>query len=253
MLSISRIYSYINIVGFNGFLKLLFSRLTGKKFIIDLKIPGKNKNVKLRIPSSDPWVFKQVFLDKEYDFKTINSPKFIVDAGANIGLASVFFAELFPDAKIIAIEPEKSNFILLKKNVADYPNIIPLQAALWNHNTKINICDSGLGEWGFMTQEISDNTQKIEHAVDALTVDEIIKKFNLEKINILKIDIEGAEKEVFQNTECWINNVDALIVELHDRMKSGCSRNFYQNSSGFSEEWIKGENIYLSKGNIKEI
>ena len=101
-----------------------------------------------------------------------------------------------------------------------------------------------------MTFETSNISKNIEHLVEAYTVDTLIEKFKLGKIDILKIDIEGAEKEVFENTEKWINDVDSLIVELHDRMKEGCSRVFYNNTSGFKYEWVKGENIYLSKGNL---
>ena len=72
----------------------------------------------------------QVFLDNEYDFRAVERPQVIVDAGANIGLASILFANRYPQAKILAIEPEHDNFNLLADNVRSYDNIVPLQAAL---------------------------------------------------------------------------------------------------------------------------
>jgi hypothetical protein len=87
------------------------------------------------------------------------------------------------------------------------------------------------------------------HKVMAMTVDKIMNDYNLEKIDILKIDIEGAEKEVFSNASSWIEKVDAIIVELHERRKTGCRRSFYCGSNGFDNEWHQGENIYLSRGN----
>jgi hypothetical protein len=73
--------------------------------------------------------------------------------------------------------------------------------------------------------------------------------YNLTSIDILKIDIEGAEKEVFEDSSLWIDKVDSLIVELHERMKPGCNRTFYCGSNGFVDEWKNGENVYLSRGN----
>ena len=85
--------------------------------------------------------------------------------------------------------------------------------------------------------------------VVAITLDKIIKDYNLEKIDILKIDIEGAEREVFSNTSSWIEKVDSIIIELHERMKTGCNRSFYCGSNGFDNEWKQGENVYLSRRN----
>lgn len=250
---IDRIIDYINIVGLKGFLNLLKAKTMKENYFFELKSNLHKFPIKLRMPSSDVWVYKQIFVSDEYKFDVIIEPKVIVDAGANIGLASIYFSEKFPKATIIALEPEKNNFNLLCENIKNYPNIIPLEAALWDKNTRINLCNAGLGDWGFMTADLNHESKnlKIEHDVQALTVNDILSKYSLNKIDILKIDIEGAEKEVFFDTSTWLNQVDALIVELHDRMKEGCSRSFYNNTDGFSTEWYRGENIYLSKGNIK--
>jgi len=87
---------------------------------------------------------------------------------------------------------------------------------------------------------------RICHAVAAMTVDRIMRDYALEKIDILKVDIEGAEREVFSCTSAWLDKVDAIIIELHDRMKAGCSRSFYHGTSGFDNEWRRGENVYVS-------
>jgi len=208
---------------------------------------------KLRIPATDFYGYMQIFLNQEYDFIVNKQPEVIVDAGANIGLASIYLANKYPDAKIIAIEPEQSNFEILKQNTAPYSNIIPLHAALWHKNEEINLVDPGLGKWGFMadTKKSSEGLPSaILHTVAGITVDTIIKEFNLEKIDILKIDIEGAEKEVFNDTSSWIESVGSMIVELHDRLKIGSVRSFYNGSNGFDNEWNQGENVYLSRNNF---
>ncbi|MEZ4754822.1 MAG: FkbM family methyltransferase [Bdellovibrionota bacterium] len=204
----------------------------------------------LRNHTSDVHTFEQIFMNHEYDFNVKSTPEIIIDAGANIGFASMYFSGKYPESKIIAIEPEKSNFQLLVKNVAPYKNIFPLQAALWNENGKISLVDPGEGHWGFMTDR-KDNQERslgaYQHEVRSITVDKIIREFKLAKIDILKIDIEGAEREVFADTSAWIDKVGSLIVELHDRLKPGCTASFQSGAKGFDNEWKQGENIYLSR------
>ena len=78
-----------------------------------------------------------------------------------------------------------------------------------------------------------------------MTIDTIMEEHRIDFIDILKIDIEGAEREVFGDASLWIGKVDALIVELHEQMKPGCNRSFYNATNGFDEEWHQGENEYL--------
>ena len=95
---------------------------------------------------------------------------------------------------------------------------------------------------------IKKTVGKFSHTVKAMTLGKIIADYQLSKIDILKIDIEGAEKEVFEDTSSWIGKVGALIIELHEHVKSGCNRSFYNGSNGFDNEWKQGENVYLVKG-----
>lgn len=246
---IQRLKMYLSVVGFWGLVYLIKSKVIYSVDLFKIKRPNFKHPFHVRVPSSDIDTFVQIFINQEYNFLVESHPKTIVDAGANIGLASIYFANKYPDAKIIAIEPEQSNYELLKKNIAPYPNIIPLQAALWNKNEELDLIDPGLGNWGFMTTLKDSSEHHSCHSVMAITIDKIIENYNLEKIDVLKIDIEGAEKEVFNDTSSWIEKVDSLIVELHDRMKGGCSRSFYSSSNGFDNEWKQGENVYLSRGN----
>ena len=228
------------------------AKFTHNEELITVNWPGIRYPFYLRCRTSDLPTFDQVFIRQDYVFDVEKTPAVIVDAGANIGLASIYFASKFPDSHIIAIEPEASNFDMLKKNVAPYSNITPVNAALWNRNEEINLVDPGLGKWGFMTQGENykeEGLGRVTHRVQGMTIDKIMDDNHLEKIDILKLDIEGAEREVFIDSSSWINKVNALIIELHERMKSGCNRTFYKNSEGFDNEWQYGENIYLSRGN----
>lgn len=208
----------------------------------------------IRNNTSDVWVYKSLIDGMEYNFISSQEPKVIVDAGANIGLAAIFFAEKYPNATIISIEPEENNFNLLKQNTKNYSNVVALHAALWDKIEEIDLLETGLDNWGFMTAEESNHnnitTPKIQkkHTVKTVTIESLLKDYNISMIDILKIDIEGAEKEVFQNHSVWVNNVRSIIVELHERMKRGCEKEFRKMAKEFDEVAKYGEDFYLSKG-----
>jgi FkbM family methyltransferase len=241
---------YWRVTGLRGLLRALRSQVVGAHSVIDVVRSDCKYPIRLRVPSSDVATFRQVFLNGEYDFQVASPPQVIIDAGANIGLASIYFANRYPQARILAIEPERSNFELLRENVAPYPNVTPLQAALWDKDEEIQLTDPGLGKWGFMTeskQVAASARSNTCHAVAARSVSTLLREFGLDRVDILKVDIEGAEKEVFQDTASWIGQVESIIVELHERMKPGCNRSFYCGSNGFDEEWQQGENVYLAR------
>lgn len=247
---IEGIRNYVIIAGVRGLWVGALGTLLGKSSLFEITSSRHRFPLRLRMPSTDVPTYKKIFIDKEYEFVTERSPAVIVDAGANIGLASIYFANKYPQAKIISIEPEQTNFDLLKANIAPYPKILPIQAALWNCTKDVELIDPGLGKWGFVTASQYTEAGEIGskcHRITALTVNRLMEDFGLDRIDILKIDIEGAELEVFQDTSQWLNRVDAIVIELHERLKPGCNRSFYCGSSGFEKEWMQGENICLSR------
>ena len=155
---IRNILIYLNTIGIYGFLLGVIGTLFNTRFRFKLTRRDCQSPIWLRVPSSDVLTCEQIFISEEYKVSTEILPKVIVDAGANTGLTSIYFANKFPDAKIIAIEPEQSNIEMLKLNTAPYPNIIPIQAALWHRNEEIDLVDPGLGHWGFMTAAGEDGS-----------------------------------------------------------------------------------------------
>ena len=234
----------------NGVWNAIKEKVRGSDKLLKVARKGIKYPFFLRMGTSDISSFDQIFIFNEYDFDTNISPKVIIDAGANIGLASIYFANKYNGSRIFAIEPEESNFSLLQKNVASYSNIIALQAALWRENEEICLVDPGLGKWGFITEGKGVNHEhdsNLCHYVKGITLDKIMQNNDLQRIDIVKIDIEGAEREVFEDTSSWIEKVDAIIIELHERQKPGCTRSFENGSKGFPYEWRQGEKVYLSR------
>jgi FkbM family methyltransferase len=241
---------YKRVLGNRGLTGIVEGKLKGKPVLLEARKAGIKSPVLLRVPSSDVRVFEQIFIRNEYKFDVNWEPKFIIDAGANIGLASVYFANQFPNARIVAIEPEEENFEILVKNVAPYPNVQPIFGALWSEGAMVEVVDHGLGNWGFMIETPSDDRKSSEsnnQSVQGITIDTILERYGIAEISILKVDIEGAELEVFQKSSSWIDKVDSLIIELHEHMKPGCNRSFYSATSSFDLEWSQGEFVYLTR------
>ena len=101
---------------------------------------------------SDLCIFKQIFYRKDYDIRVPITPQKIIDLGANTGFASVYFANRFPVAQIIALEPDEENYTIALENVKNYPNIQLIQGAIWSKTEQIHLVDKGLGEAAFMIE-----------------------------------------------------------------------------------------------------
>ena len=111
--------------------------------------------IAIRPGTADQSVFDEVFVMREYDID-VAAPTVILDMGAHIGLAAIFFAERFRDAAVIAIEPEPANFNVLCKNVSAYPRVKPMRAGLWNRSTWLRIENPNAATWSFLDRRIDD-------------------------------------------------------------------------------------------------
>lgn len=227
----------------------ILSKLYGKSEII-IQLPHYRGPIRLRSlreDVSDVSVFDKVFIQKEYDVPIINpAPKLIIDGGANIGCSTIFFANRYPAAKVLAVEPDPSNYARLLANSCMYPNIIPINAALWNKKTWLKIKNY---EYGHMALQVEEMDQPEEGAIASLTVMDLLEFAELDYIDILKLDIECAERQVFDdNSSAWLDKVGVIILELHDWIEPGCATAFYRALSRYDfQQSIYGENIVVTK------
>jgi FkbM family methyltransferase len=185
--------------------------------------------------------FEEVLLREDYNLELNIEPATIIDGGANIGLTAIYFASKYPAAKIVSVEPAKDNFELLQKNTKNYLNISLLNAGIWSRETSLSMIDTGQGNNAFTVEEVEQGTPG---SLRAVSITDILWQQQWKTVDIVKLDIEGSEKVVFEaNYQDWLPRVRILIIELHDRMKSGCSEAVFRAVSqfNFSKE-IKGEN-----------
>jgi FkbM family methyltransferase len=203
----------------------------------------------VRLDSPDKAV-AQTSLEGEFDeaIETAGTLRhgFIVDAGGYIGTAAIAFALAFPEATIVTIEPSVRNFAILRANVAAFPNIVTIRAALAAQPGRIPLVDRWAGQWGYSTftapgpgcpEPIPVND------TEAVTVPQLLERFNKEGIDILKLDIEGAEIEILTPPPLWMKRVGVVFAELHDRFRPGCTDAFNAATYGRENSLTDGEKI----------
>jgi FkbM family methyltransferase len=241
--------SYHRILGVRGVLAISSHRLSGWPREVAVRPPGVKTPVRLRVRTSDMAIYNEVLLRGAYDFDIPFLPKTIVDVGANIGMVSIYYANKYPDARIIAVEPEASNFAILLRNIEAYPNIRPIHAALWNRNGEVNVSQNSsarksFDKWAFVVQE-SEGVP-----VRAVTMQTLMSDMQISSIDILKVDIEGAEKEVFESCD-WMQCVQCLIIEVHDQIKLGCSAAVDSVAQDFSTLRRGETSFYLRRSHVE--
>lgn len=187
-----------------------------------LTVPGLRQIIRLRGKTSDYQAFKKIFVEGEYAFSLGLTPRLILDGGANVGYSSVFFTHQYPEAVVVAIEPESENFQLLTQNTALYKNIRPIQAALWPRKTEL-VMENTTGQPDAF--RVSESHSSDSSTIPAITIMDLLGEMGLDRIDLLKLDIEGAEKELFEDPAAhqWLSRTQAIILELHDRFKPGCT------------------------------
>jgi FkbM family methyltransferase len=210
---------------------------------IAVLVPGIPTPVRIRVQTSDVIVLRQVLLNREYELPVGVVPSVIIDAGANIGMTSVFFANRYPSARILSIEPEISNFKMLVKNTSAYKSVIPIHGALWGRATSVAV--RGVAEFSHWGVRVSEESSTV--SAPAFTVSDLMGRYGIEFIDILKLDIEGAELEVFETSDSWIGRVGMLAVETHDRFRPGCSRAFERVGVSFPQRCRQGEIEFASR------
>lgn len=182
---------------------------------VRVSIGGSKYKLALRNNGSDIRVFTSILKDGEYNIPLIPWSKLetVIDAGANIGIASLFFFGRNPSVQIACVEPERGNVKVLERNLLRNglrATVIP--AALWSEPTtaQLAVMSSAMGH-----RLLPANSRTCESTlrVNCMTLPEIADIVGFQRISLLKIDIEGAEMELLRNCGSWMERVDRLIVE----------------------------------------
>ncbi len=213
-----------------------------------LKLPGKSQESETyfleardsmyplfcRCDSSDRDVFRSVFEWQEYaSLNDLSDVRLIIDCGANVGYTAAYFLTRFPLARVIAIEPDRDNFVVLAENLKPYGDRVTLlQTGVWSHSTGLTLCQGEFGDDGEWVTQVRESLPEERPDVRAVDIGTLLRESGCDKIDILKLDIERSEMEVFaRNYEEWLSKTRSMAVELNGQ---DCEEVFYRAIEGYS-------------------
>jgi len=159
--------------------------------------------------ASFAFMYEEIFRQGIYEFESKKDNPLIVDAGANIGLSIIYFKRLFPAAKIIAFEPDSHIFSVLKDNVSAYQldNTVLINKALWKEETTLSFHSEGA--------DAGRLDKNREGSKNELVETDLLSKYLNQQVDMLKIDIEGAELEVLLECKNELRNIKNIFIEYH--------------------------------------
>jgi FkbM family methyltransferase len=205
-----------------------------------LRLHLRHSEVKLclRTEATDYRVFRQIFIENEYavleDVATVTN---IVDCGANVGYSSLYFLDRFPHARVIAIEPDPANAIICEENLRPYgKRATVIRAAIWPQKAHLAIIRGEYRDGGAWATQVRPLVTHLDNALTTNGIDmsEILQILDGSPIDILKIDIERSELDLFgSHTEQWLTRVRNVAIELHD---DECREVFMKALHGFTFE-----------------
>jgi FkbM family methyltransferase len=181
----------------------------------------------LRELGSDSTTFLEVVVLQVYGVITerLKTCEYVIDLGANIGLASRYFACTYPQCRIFAVEPDASNFAQLTRNLRPLlrsGRCVLERAAVWESNSILAVAPAPGGD-GFDAIRVSrteslgteQSATRTKQCVTGISMNEVLARSGFPYADLLKVDIEGAEVELFRGDLTWLGRTNAIAIEFH--------------------------------------
>lgn len=269
MRNFNKVPNYIREFGFISALSIFASvelaerAASGRR--IRVTVPGYPGHIHLRDTVADCSIFWQCLVQRQYDTRRFpqharliecyeetlrqGETPLIIDCGGNIGLAAVWFARIFPRAKIVSIEPDKNNLEMLRLNTEEFKERITIvEGGVWNKHGALKIVNPDSGSAAFRVEY-----SEIESpgSIPAYTIDDLCKIGGANDPLVVKLDIEGAQANLFSSNTNWVGRPRLITLELDDWLLpwEGTSRSFFSCVSQYPFDYLLGgESIFCFRG-----
>lgn len=196
--------------------RIVASRRATKHFLVLMQ--GTPVRIRLRNNFADAYILSEAFRGNEYMFPLDSDPRVIFDLGANLGFIAVSFAVRYPRARIFCFEPDPENFAELIANTSPFPNIRCSPYAIGARNEIRSFYKSSIFHMRNSLVARPGNSDRIE--VSVISLEEALARAGVERVDLLKFDVEGAEAEIFSSFSRW-SALRALVGELHPYLWRG--------------------------------
>jgi FkbM family methyltransferase len=151
------------------------------------------------------------------DFYSSNPKPLILDCGANIGISVLRYKQLFPNAEIIAFEPDKRIHEVINQNLKQnkIENVTVIEAAVWTQDGEHTFFTEG-ADGSRLTQDESSDVSS-QYKVKTIDLSDYIRD---QKVDFIKLDIEGAEFDVMEKIAPFLHHVEKMLIEIHHNVKN---------------------------------
>lgn len=193
-------------------------------------------------------VIRDVLLDEEYALPADAAPEVILDVGANIGVSVLFFRARYPDARIVAVEPDRRSFERLARNVGPDPRVDLVHAAAASEAGEVTLFRTpGFSIAASLTRRGDDEATPV--AVHARTLDDICDELGADRIDVLKLDVEGAELEALRGFS-RLEEVGYVLGEAHPTLIDGRVAELFERLKGFHVRVVSANDDSLVFGAV---
>ena len=188
---------------------------------VELRVkPLGDRTISLRPRSTDTNVLRQTFLEKSHlppQEVADHGPRIIWDLGSNVGLTIAHMAILFPEARIVGVELDRGNAVLGRHNIRPWiDRCVIIEAAVWPTDGEVAYVESPGDEYGLRVSS-APGDQTRTHRVPARSLNTLFAAHTPDgEIDYVKVDIEGAERDLLKRNTEWAARVRAISVEVHD-------------------------------------
>ena len=179
-----------------------------------VRIAGQSIAMALRPYAGDFFVWHEVFGGRFYEIPDVlrSRVRTVLDLGAHVGMTALFQLDALPGVRVVCVEPSPHNAALLRENLQTFSDrTTVVEGAIGGQSGEVHL-DVGGWSWGGRIGAASG----AGYPVRCYTVDEIMTKTRLESIDLMKIDVEGAEAAVFAKCDSWIGAVGSIMIEIHE-------------------------------------
>jgi FkbM family methyltransferase len=164
---------------------------------------------------SDWVVLCGVWAHQDYFQPLIRECRTILDVGANIGMAAVWFKGLIPEAELACIEPDPRNLALARVNLAENgisAKIFECAVAPYSGRTRLGM-DTDTGRSSLADARLYAQDRFLD--VQTRRMPEILDELGWARVDLLKLDIEGMERDILADAADWIDRVGLIVLEVH--------------------------------------
>ncbi len=191
-------------------IQFVYQKLINKE-LLTIRSKALGGKVFIRRSSSDFSVLIQM-IEEMNNFELETDPDLIIDGGANIGLSVRYFREKFSNAEIQGYEPDPGNYECAERNCQMLEGVTLLNQGLWSSRCHLTLKNPEALPWAYQFEK---SERKKEGSIEAISLNDIFLEIQSDRTILVKLDVEGAEKELILSQNQWLKKVKWVLVEIH--------------------------------------